>query len=567
LQSKRQALRTAHILKPAKRRRMQLLHVIFGLSYARSQLSAAMHLADFFPSAKASRPSQAAGTAEPPRKAGEGFLAAARLEPHRAPEGSGIDDASGPPAEPAGASRPQRFARREEDEEEEAHNLLPRAGGRSPRISPLTNGRASRGSNRSGSGADYPLARDALAALALVCGLVAIGFSWVRPKRDAAIADEPYTCMLCGIQAAAAFAALCVLAQAMYANTPALRGLLILTDGLAHGALLVRGVLSVVEAKHTVAAQQYRRRLVAWSAWLDVRAQLSSVIAVVTWSTACIVLVLFVMVTMGGRALFPWAWWANHAVLSVACLALANTQAERHPAQPPVLALLADVVAGVLHGAPAAGGRPVPDLGICACALLLFVEALRGFALARRDAPTALERTGGAPGGQAWRLVVDRQLHATLLGNQDTGEFEAFLGRERRVCVFYAFQDLVACEGAASHAEMREKFAAWRSQFALARSPLHVPSLELEDAKCLDVCPQATVHKTKQALIGILREPYARYLSEKRRTLSATGGFQQGSKSREHPSLITAMRVPSCLAKAPSCLAKAKPNDEPATIV
>ena len=122
--------------------------------------------------------------------------------------------------------------------------------------------------------------------------------------------------MLCGIQAAAAFAALCVLAQAMYANTPALRGLLILTDGLAHGALLVRGVLSVVEAKHTVAAQQYRRRLVAWSAWLDVRAQLSSVIAVVTWSTACIVLVLFVMVTMGGRALFPWAWWANHAVLS-----------------------------------------------------------------------------------------------------------------------------------------------------------------------------------------------------------------------------------------------------------
>ena len=88
--------------------------------------------------------------------------------------------------------------------------------------------------------------------------------------------------MLCGIQAAAAFAALCVLAQAMYANTPALRGLLILTDGLAHGALLVRGVLSVVEAKHTVAAQQYRRRLVAWSAWLDVRAQLSSVIAAVS---------------------------------------------------------------------------------------------------------------------------------------------------------------------------------------------------------------------------------------------------------------------------------------------
>merc|ERR1719182_538952 len=145
--------------------------------------------------------------------------------------------------------------------------------------------------------------------------------------------------MLCGIQGSAAFAALCVLAQAMYANAPGLRGLLILSDGLAHGALIVRGVLSVVEAKHTAAAQQYRRRLVAWSAWLDVRAQLSSVIAVVTWSTACIVL--FVMVTMGGRALFPWAWWANHAVLSVACLALACAQQDRHPSQPPILMLLA----------------------------------------------------------------------------------------------------------------------------------------------------------------------------------------------------------------------------------
>merc|ERR1719352_983547 len=117
--------------------------------------------------------------------------------------------------------------------------------------------------------------------------------------------------MLCAIQAAAAIAALGVLAQAMYASAPGQRGILILTDGLAHGAIILRGVLSVVEAKHTVAAQQYRRRLVAWSAWLDVRAQLSSVIAVVSWSTASIVLVLFVMVTMGGKTLFPWSAWLD----------------------------------------------------------------------------------------------------------------------------------------------------------------------------------------------------------------------------------------------------------------
>jgi hypothetical protein len=377
--------------------------------------------------------------------------------------------------------------------------------------------------------------------------------------------------MLCAIQAAAAVASLGALTQAMHASVPGLRGMLILTDGLAHGTIILRGVLSVVEAKHTVAAQQYRRRLVAWSAWLDVRAQLSSVIAVVSWSTASIVLVLFVMVTMGGHTLFPWAWWANHAVLSIASLALACAQQERHPAQPPVLVLLANVVAGMAHVTPTAGS-PVPDLGIVGCALLQLLEALRAGRFARLDAARApassSERFGppGSHGGQIWRTALDRQLHATLVGNEDTGEFEQYLGRERRVCAFYAFQDLLGCESAASHAEMKEKFAAWRSLFAGGRAPLRVRGLlsGLEDtagAKCqADVCPQATVHKTKQALIGILRDPYARYLSEKRRTLSASSGFNQGSKAKERPSLLTAMRVPGCLAKANA-------NDEPTTIV
>merc|ERR1719161_1908142 len=198
--------------------------------------------------------------------------------------------------------------------------------------------------------------------------------------------------MLCAIQATAAISGLVVLAQAMYASAPGMRGVLILTDGLSHGALILRGVLSVVEAKHTVAAQQYRRRLVAWSAWLDVRAQLSSVIAVVSWSTASIVLVLFVMATMGGKTLFPWAWWANHAVLSVASLALACAQKERHPAQPPVLVLVANVVAGIAHAAPTAGA-PVPDRGSIS--------------------------TASAHGGQIWRTALERQLHATLVGNED----------------------------------------------------------------------------------------------------------------------------------------------------
>jgi len=298
---------------------------------------------------------------------------------------------------------------------------------------------------------------------------------------------------------------------------------------------------------------------------------------VVSWSTASIVLVLFVLVTMGGRTLFPWAWWANHAVLSVACLALAGAQPERHPAQPPVLMLLANVVAGVAHAAPTAGS-PVPDLGIFGCAALQLLEALRGYRLARLEPPASASPGAGGPergaygGPGPWRSALDRQLLATLVGNEDTGELEQFLGRERRVCVFYAFQDLLGCESAASHAEMKEKFAAWRSLFAAGRAPLRVAGLQGTEAsaaesKCIDVCPQASVHKTKQALLGILREPYARYLSEKRRTLSVGSGFQQGSKSREQPSLLTAMRVPACLAKAPACLAKAHANDEPSTIV
>jgi len=526
---------------------MQLLYVVFGLSHARTQLSAAMHFGDVLPAGNATRTRVRAADATPPPKQLEveqGFLARARLEPHGTMEGSGIEDLKGPPT---GAGPKTR------------------AETRTPRISQLTNGRASRGSQRSAP--SFPFAREAMAALALVSGLIAIGLSWVRPQKEVEIADEPFAGMLCAIQAAAALAALGVLAHAMYAPpAPGLRGVLILADGLAHGALLLRGVLSVVEAKHTVAAQQYRRRLVAWSAWLDVRSQLSSVIAVVSWSTASIVLVLFVMVTIGGKTLFPWAWWANHAVLSVACLALACAQQERHPSQPPIAMLLANVVAGMAHAAPAAGA-PVPDLGILGCALLQLAEAFRASRLARLDGDgrgtkaATFHGAARAHGGQIWLSALDRQLHATLVGNEDTGEFEQYLGRERRVCVFYAFQDLLGCESAASHSEMQEKFAAWRSLFSANRAPLRVEGLPpvSHGAKC-DVCPQASVHKTKQALIGILRDPYARYLSEKRRTLSASSGFQRDTKSREQPSLLTAMRVPACLAKANA-------NDGPSTIV
>jgi hypothetical protein len=401
-----------------------------------------------------------------------------------------------------------------------------------PHVAPLTTGRPTRAVVQRELLTDNVRFWVALASLGV--GVAALAFSG-RRREECEMAAEPAGPSLCVLQGVAATLALLLAVETYKHPEPWLRGLLLLADAVVHAALLIRGVLSFVEGKHTVAAQQFRKRLVVWSVWLDTRAHMSFVTAAVGWCSTSIAMVLFVMVSMGGHSVYPWAWWVNHAVLGLTALAVSCGQRESHEAQSPALFLLANVVAGLAHRGPISGA-PAADIALVVIPLLQLLDAIRGWyrlkeRLSSDDPAKATYHCGGDS------RLLDRQVLCTLNGNQDTSDFERHLMEERRVCYFYAFQDLISCEAATSHSEIKDKYLVWRALFANDRAPLRVNLPQEDPDKENSLCPQASVHRAKQALLGTLRASYARFLIRKRRALSA------GSSPR---SFLTAMRVPGC---------------------
>lgn len=404
------------------------------------------------------------------------------------------------------------------------------------RVAPLTNGRPARGVNPREFLTDA--VRFWIALGSLVVGAAAL-VGGRGSSSERALAEDPGGPSLCILQAAAATIALLLVAETYKHPEPWLRGLLLLADAVAHAALLIRGVLSFVEAKHTIAAHQFRKRLVVWSVWLDTRAHMSFVVAAVAWCSTSIAMVLFVMVSMGGHSVYPWAWWVNHAVLGLTALAVSFAQQERHEALSPRILLAANVAAGLAHRGPISGA-PAADAALLVIPLLQLLDAIRGYYWLQDAVISENPLKAGYHCGGDNRLL-DRQLVCTLTGNQDTSDFERHLVEERRVCYFYAFQDLLGCEAATSHAEMKEKYSLWRALFANDRAPLRVSIPQDSPDKENDLCPQASVHRAKQALMGALRASHARFLIRKRRSLSA------GSSPQSSPrSFLTAMRIPGC---------------------
>jgi hypothetical protein len=406
----------------------------------------------------------------------------------------------------------------------------------SPGVAPLTTGRPARGVTPREFLTDT--VRLWMAVGSLTVGVAALAGGKGRSS-ERALAEDPGGPSLCILQAAAATLALLLVAETYKHPEPWLRGLLLLADAVAHAAMLIRGVLSFVEAKHTIAAHQFRKRLVVWSVWLDTRAHMSFVIAAVAWCSTSIAMVLFVMVSMGGHSVYPWAWWVNHAVLGLTVLAVSCSQEDRHEALSPRVLLAANVAAGFAHRGPISGA-PAADAALLIIPLLQLLDAIRGYYCLKDAATSEDPAKGGYHCGGDSRLL-DRQLVCTLTGNQDTSDFERHLVEERRVCYFYAFQDLLACEAATSHAEMKEKYLVWRALFTNDRAPLRVTIPQDSPEKENDLCPQASVHRTKQALMGTLRASHARFLIRKRRSLSAGNSPQSSPRS-----FLTAMRIPGC---------------------
>jgi len=364
-------------------------------------------------------------------------------------------------------------------------------------------------------------ARELLAGLGLLLGAAASG-PWARPTARA-IAAEPAAKPLLALQVGSALFAL-VAAVAL----PHHRAWLLLANAAAHTALLLRGVLGVVEAKHCAAVQQYRRRLVGWSVWLDLRAHSGALAAGVAWSTASLALVLFVLVTLGRAQLFPWAWWASHAVLSVAVLALAASGGERHPAQAPVLLLAVNCVVGCAYGGPFS---PPAEVVLLVVPLLQLLEAAGSARCLGENDAAGADAGARYDCADATQRSVERQLLATLAGNQDSLDFEQHLATERRLCELYCAQDLLHCESAPSGPELLDRYRTWVAQFATERAPLAVRQLPdgLDLAvQRVELCPQASVHRAKQALLGMLRAPYARFLAQKRRQHLSSAGRLTG---------------------------------------
>jgi len=366
-------------------------------------------------------------------------------------------------------------------------------------------------------------ARELLAGLGLLVGAAAS--AWERPVAARAIAAEPAARPLLALQVGSALAALVAALALPQRYAPGL----ILANAAAHTALLLRGVLGAVEAKHCAAVQQYRRRLVGWSVWLDLRAHSAALAAGVAWSTASLALVLFVLVTLGRAQLFPWAWWASHAVLSVAVLALAASNPERHPAQPPVLLLLVNCVVGCAYGGPFS--PPAQVVLVVVPLLQLFEAAGSARCLSEDDSAGAESSRYDVSDSSA--KGVERQLLATLAGNQDSADFEQHLAAERRLCELYCAQDLLHCEAAPSGPELLDRYRTWVAQFATERAPLAVrrlpDGLDLAVER-VELCPQASVHRAKQALLGMLRAPYARFLARKRRLHLSAGRISGETK-------------------------------------
>lgn len=365
-------------------------------------------------------------------------------------------------------------------------------------------------------------ARELLAGLGLLLGAAAAG-PWARPTARA-IAPEPAAKPLLALQVASALAALVGALVLPHHWRPGL----LLANAAAHTALLLRGVLGVVEAKHCAAVQQYRRRLVGWSVWLDLRAHSAALAAGVAWSTASLALVLFVLVTLGRAQLFAWAWWASHAVLSFAVLALAASGGERHPAQPPVLLLAVNCAVGCAYGGPFS---PPAEVVLLVVPLLQLFEAA-GSARCLGENDAAADERSRYDCADSTR-GVERQLLATLAGNQDSLDFEQHLAAERRLCELYCAQDLLHCESAPSGPELLDRYRTWVAQFATDKAPLAVrqlPSgLDLAVER-VELCPQASVHKAKQALLGMLRASYARFLAQKRRQHLSAGRISGETK-------------------------------------
>lgn len=431
-----------------------------------------------------------------------GFLARKTLESSHNADPDGIDDEFGGPV--AGLKKWTRAA-----------GLNPEVS--SPHIAELKGGSAPNSMRKPRLSSAPTVARKLVVAAALVVGLLAVvmtsrdGGSAI--EQEVSMAGEPATKALCALQASSAVGALIVVAL-----SPNL-ALLILAHASAHTALLLRGVLGFVEAKHCAAVQQYRRRLVGWSVWLDVRAHLSAVAAVVAWSTSSLALVLYVLVSMGNDNLFPWAWWSSHMVLSGAVLALGSMSSGQHPSQPPLILLLCSMIAGALYAGPFAPSVP---WALVVCPVLHLVEACRGLSFACEEERRKPQKSGGYDCHDA--VSTDRQLLATLLGNQDTSEFERHLASERRLCELYCFQDLVACESAPAAHELLDRYRKWCAQYTADRAPLAVRRLPaLDDPQRVELCPQASVLRAKQALLGMLRAPYARFLARKRRLHLSTG--------------------------------------------
>lgn len=333
----------------------------------------------------------------------------------------------------------------------------------------------------------------ALAAFAV--GLASSANALRRPV--VVVADELGVLPLCGLQALGCLASLLLGDRVLPATVP----LVLVADTVAHTALLLRVLIAFLLARHAHAARAVRRKLAIWSVWLDARAHLPTVVACVAWVTSALSTLLFAVVAMTGWSLWPWARWGFNALLGCLVLVLAALTApeHRHRAAPPTAVVGAALLAGLAHGGSRAGG-----LGALPPALLL-LDALRGWLLANGSA---------APARYGPPDYVDRQLQATLAGNQDTDDFESFLGCERRGCAFYCFQDLVLAE--ADSECMQEKFRAAVAAFVARDAPFPV-ALDQPEAV---VCVPAAVHKMKQALLVQLRPPYVRFLADKRQALT-----------------------------------------------
>jgi len=374
--------------------------------------------------------------------------------------------------------------------------------------------------------------REIITALAFIIGVASVVRAGLSSgEENVRVADDPSLRGLCGVQGLASIAGLLIAAQTTRTRTIGLPALALLADAAAHTALLLRMIVSFVEERHSAAARQYRQRLVLWSVWLDIRAHLATVAAIVTWSTLSLALILFVLVSMGGASLWPWAWWGSHAVLSVVVLTLALLHRPQfpHPSTPPTLLLLCNVIAGFAHVAGSSMGGARVDLVTPA---LILLEAVRGWLLSETSTEAKSSAATGIHGVKNYHGpigVLEKQLMATLQGNQDLRDFEQHLSAERRACILYCYQDINSCENSPSRDIMQEKYRTWRAQFIKERAPFRIPC-SLRVAAQLDengqdgkdsLCPQATAHRAKQALVGDLRAPYARFLARKRRSFSA----------------------------------------------